>query len=53
MAGLTILGITIHMPSLAATATDRTLWYLTRTSADAAYVALTFSVMLDLLRTIA
>ena len=57
MAGLTILpwaGIASHLPSLAsASATSPTLWYLTRTTAVAAYVALTFSVMLGLLRTIA
>lgn len=57
MAGLIILpsvGIALHLPSLAsATATSPTLWYLTRTTAVAAYVALTFSVMLGLLRTIA
>lgn len=57
MAGLTILpwaGIASHLPGLAsATATSPTLWYLTRTTAVAAYVALTFSVMLGLLRTIA
>ncbi|HKW20647.1 MAG TPA: hypothetical protein VJO13_04665 [Ktedonobacterales bacterium] len=56
MAGLTILpwaGIASHLPSLASAATSPTLWYLTRTTAVAAYVALTFSVMLGLLRTIA
>jgi len=57
MAGLTILpwmDIASHLPSLAsAAATSPTLWYLTRTTAVAAYVALTFSVMLGLLRTIA
>jgi predicted ferric reductase len=40
--------------SLAAAATTSpTLWYLTRTTAVAAYVTLTFSVMLGLLRSIA
>ncbi len=57
MAGLTIFpleGIVTHLPSLAnAAATSPTLWYLTRTTAVVAYVALTFSVMLGLLRTIA
>ena len=57
MAGLTILpwmDIASHLPSLAsAAATSPTLWSLTRTTAVAAYVALTFSVMLGLLRTIA
>jgi predicted ferric reductase len=57
MAGLTVLpwmDIASHLPSLAsAAATSPTLWYLTRTTAVAAYVALTFSVMLGLLRTIA
>jgi predicted ferric reductase len=37
----------------AAAAAGRTLWYLTRTTAVAAYVTLTLSVMLGLLRTIA
>jgi predicted ferric reductase len=57
MAGLTIfplVGIAWHLPALAnIAATSPTLWYLTRTTAVAAYVALTFSVMLGLLRTIA
>ena len=57
MAGLTILpwmDIASHLPSLAsAAATSPTLWYLTRTTAVAAARALTFSVMLGLLRTIA
>ena len=57
MAGLTVLawtGIASHLPSLAsAAATSPTLWYLTRTTAVAAYVALTLSVILGLLRTIA
>src|SRR6476661_7609769 len=57
MAGLMVLpwaGLASHLPSLAsAAATSPTLWYLTRTTAVAAYVALTFSVMLGLLRTIA
>jgi methionine sulfoxide reductase heme-binding subunit len=59
MAGLTLtilpwVGVISHLPSLSsAAATSPTLWYLTRTTAVAAYVALTFSVMLGLLRTIA
>jgi len=57
MAGLTILAwssVASHLPSLAnAAATSPTLWYLTRTTAVAAYVALTLSVVLGLLRTIA
>jgi predicted ferric reductase len=56
MVGLTVLpwaGIASHLPALASAATSPTLWYLTRTTAVAAYVALTFSVMLGLLRTIA
>jgi predicted ferric reductase len=57
MAGVTLLplvGVTAHVVSLAAAATTSpTLWYLTRTTAVAAYVTLTFSVMLGLLRSIA
>lgn len=57
MAGLTLLPLTDvahHMSSLAAaSATSPTLWYLTRTTAVAAYVTLTLSVVLGLLRTIA
>lgn len=55
MAGLTIIplvGVAMHAPSLAA-ATSPDLWYLTRTTAVAAYVALTLSVVFGLLRTIA
>jgi predicted ferric reductase len=57
MAGLTLLplaDVTAHVTSLAAAAAaSPTMWYLTRTTAVAAYVTLTFSVMLGLLRTIA
>ena len=57
MAGVTLLplvGVTAHVVSLAAAATTSpTLWYLTRTTAVAAYVTLTLSVMLGLLRSIA
>jgi methionine sulfoxide reductase heme-binding subunit len=56
MAGLTIIplvGVAMHVPSLAAAATSPDLWYLTRTTAVAAYVALTLSVVFGLLRTIA
>src|SRR6185312_16998539 len=57
MAGVTLLplvGVTAHVVSLATAAmTSPTLWYLTRTTAVAAYVTLTFSVMLGLLRSIA
>lgn len=56
MAGLTIIplvGVTTHLPSLAAATGSADLWYLTRTTAVAAYVALTFSVIFGLLRTIA
>jgi methionine sulfoxide reductase heme-binding subunit len=57
MAGRTLvplIGTLAHMPSVAtATATSPTLWYLTRTTAIAAYVTLTASVLLGLMRTIA
>src|SRR5580765_6050143 len=57
MAGLTLLPLVsaaTHLPSLAAAnATSPTLWYLTRTTAVVAYVTLTLSVALGLLRTIA
>jgi sulfoxide reductase heme-binding subunit YedZ len=57
MAGLTLLPLVsaaTHLPSLAAAnATSTTLWYLTRTTAVVAYVTLTLSVALGLLRTIA
>ena len=56
MAGLTLLplvDIATHLPSLAAAASSPTMWYLTRTTAVAAYVTLTLSVSLGLLRTIA
>jgi sulfoxide reductase heme-binding subunit YedZ len=51
---LAMVGLTRYLPSLAAAAaTSPTLWYLTRTTAIAAYITLTFSVILGLLRTIA
>ena len=57
MAGVTLLplaSVTAHVVSLAVAATTSpTLWYLTRTTAVAAYVTLTLSVMLGLLRSIA
>lgn len=57
MAGLTFLplvSVATHVPSLvAAAASSPTMWYLTRTTAVAAYITLTLSVMLGLLRTIA
>jgi predicted ferric reductase len=57
MAGVTLaplVSLGPHAPTLSAlTAAGRTLWYLTRTTAVAAYVTLTLSVMLGLLRTIA
>jgi predicted ferric reductase len=48
-----LASIPLHAPTLATLATSTTLWYLTRTTAVAAYVTLTASVMLGLLRTIA
>ncbi|HEU5347480.1 MAG TPA: hypothetical protein VFU63_02590 [Ktedonobacterales bacterium] len=56
MAGLTLLplaDVAARLPSLAAATTSPTLWYLTRTTAVVAYIALTLSVMLGLLRSIA
>ncbi len=56
MAGLTLaplVSIPLHAHAPAALAAGRTLWYLTRTTAVAAYVTLTLSVMLGLLRSIA
>ncbi|HET9980375.1 MAG TPA: hypothetical protein VFQ32_08020, partial [Ktedonobacterales bacterium] len=57
MAGLIALPLmdsALHAASHAANATSGpTLWYLTRTTAVVAYVALTLSVVLGLLRSIA
>jgi predicted ferric reductase len=49
-----LASVSPHAATVAALpAASRTLWYLTRTTAVAAYVTLTLSVMLGLLRTIA